>query len=132
MQQICSSISSRKNDLDLSSKPIATNRSKSVGVSDVMFVIFSIFVWEYRTQRPGTSHSKERHVTKPQTSHNTMQKTKPRYLNQKVFYWRSKLGRQKWSPYSYWHHANKQDNLSCNYAHCYVLVYISSLWTYVR
>ena len=38
-----SSISSRKNVL--SSKPIATKRSKSVCFSDVMFVTFSIWVF---------------------------------------------------------------------------------------
>ena len=46
----------------------------------------SIFVREYRTRRPGTSHSKERYVTKPQTSHNNMQKTRPQYLNLERFY----------------------------------------------
>ena len=40
-----------------------------------------IFVREYRTRRPGIPHLKERYITKPQTSHNTMQKTRPRYLD---------------------------------------------------
>ena len=48
------------------------------------FLNLSIFVREYRTKRPGASHSKERYVTtKPQTSHNNMKKTRPRYLNLK-------------------------------------------------
>ena len=49
------------------------------------FLNLSIFVREYRTKRPGASHSKERHVTKPQISHNNMQKTRPRYLNLEIF-----------------------------------------------
>ena len=59
------------------------------------FLNLSIFVREYRTRRPGTSHSQERYVTKPQTSHNNMQKTRPRYLNLERFYWGSVFARQK-------------------------------------
>ena len=49
------------------------------------FLNLSIFVREYSTRSPGTSHSKERYVTKPQTSHNNMQKTRPQYLNLEIF-----------------------------------------------
>ena len=70
------------------------------------FLNLSIFVREYRTRRPGTSHSKERYViiiiiiiiTKPQTLHNTMQKTRPRYINWERFHWGFELGCQKLSP----------------------------------
>ena len=82
----------------LSSKPIAAKRSKSVcfflcNVCD--FLNLSIFVREYSTRRPGTSHSTQRYVTKPQTSHNNMQKTRPRYLNLEIFYWGSVFARKK-------------------------------------
>ena len=54
-------------------KSIATKTLKNV----CDFLNFIIFVREYRTRRSGTSHSEERYVTKPQTSHNNMQKTIP-------------------------------------------------------
>ena len=59
------------------------------------FLNLSIFVRDYSTRSPGTSHSKERYVTKPQTSHNNIQKTRPRYLNFERFYWGSAFARQK-------------------------------------
>jgi len=59
------------------------------------FLNLSIFVREYSTRSPGTSNSKERYVTKQQTSHNNMQKTRPRHLNFERFYWGSVFARQK-------------------------------------
>ena len=77
---------------------IGTKSSRSWGLLRNIFAIFinlSIFVWEYRTRRPVIPHVNERYVTKPQTSHNTMQKTRPRYLNLERFYWGSVFARQK-------------------------------------
>ena len=77
---------------------IGTKSSKSWCLLSNIFAIFinlSIFVREYRTRRPGIPHVNERYVTKPQTSHNTMQKTRPRYLNLERFYWGSVFARQK-------------------------------------
>ena len=54
---------------------IGTKSSKSWGLLRNIFATFinlSIFVREYRTRKPGIPHY-ERYVTKPQTSHNTMQ-----------------------------------------------------------
>ena len=50
------------------------------------FLNLSIFVREYRTRRPGIPHLNEIYVTKPQTSHNNMQKTRPRYHNLEGFF----------------------------------------------
>ena len=77
---------------------IGTKSSRSWGLLRNIFAIFinlSIFVWEYRTRRPVIPHVNERYVTKPQTSHNTMQKTRPRYLNLERFYWGSVFARKK-------------------------------------
>ena len=66
-----------------------------------MFVTFSIwaFLFESIEQEDQAPHiQKERYVTKLQTSHNTMQKTRPLFLNLEIIYWISELGRQKWSP----------------------------------
>ena len=68
---------------------IATKSSKSRCLLSKMFAIFinlGIFVREYRTRKSGIPHLNERYVTKPQTSQNNMQKTKPRYLNLERFY----------------------------------------------
>ena len=77
---------------------IGTKSSRSWGLLRNIFAIFinlSIFVWEYRTRRPVIPHVNVIYVTKPQTSHNTMQKTRPRYLNLERFYWGSVFARQK-------------------------------------
>ena len=77
---------------------IGTKSSRSWGLLRNIFAIFinlSIFVWEYRTRRPVIPHVNERYVTKPQTSHNTMQKTRLQYLNLERFYWVSVFARQK-------------------------------------
>ena len=69
--------------------PIGTKSSKSWGLLRNIFAIFinlSSFVREYRTRKPGIPHVHERYVTKPQTSHNNMQKTRPRYLNLEIFH----------------------------------------------
>ena len=71
---------------------IGTKSSKSWCLLSNIFAIFinlSIFVREYRTRRPGIPHLNKRYVTKPQTSHNNMQKTRSRYLNLERFYWGS-------------------------------------------
>ena len=68
---------------------IDTKSSKSWGLLRNIFAIFinlSIFVREYRTRRQGIPHVNKRYVTKPQTLHNNMQKTRPRYLNLERFY----------------------------------------------
>ena len=69
------------------------------GVFWVTFLLFfinlSIFVREYRARKACIPHLNERYVTKPQTSHNNMQKTRPRYLNLERFYWGSVFARRK-------------------------------------
>ena len=77
---------------------IGTKSSKIWCLLSNIFAIFinlSIFVREYRTRRSGIPHLNERYVTKQQTSHNSMQKTRPRYLNLERFYCGSVLTRQK-------------------------------------
>ena len=72
---------------------IGTKSSKSWCLLSNIFAIFinlGISVRDYRTRRPGNSRSKERHVTKPQTSHNNVQKNRPRYLNLEIFFWHVK------------------------------------------
>ena len=67
---------------------IGTKSSKSRCFFSKMFAIFinlGISVREYRTRKPGIPHLNERYVTKPQTSHNNMQKTRPQYLNLEIF-----------------------------------------------
>ena len=69
-------------------------KSLMIGVFWVTFLLFLsiyiFFVREYRTRRPGNPHLNERCETKPQTSQNSMQKTRPRYLNlESFFYWGS-------------------------------------------
>ena len=68
---------------------IGTKSSKSRCFLSKILAIFinlGISVRDYRTRKPGIPHLNERYVIKPQTSHNNMQKTRPRYLNLERFY----------------------------------------------
>ena len=94
------------------------------------FLNLSIFVRECSASSPGTSHSKERYVTKPQTWHNNMYKTRPRYLNFERFYWESVFARKKNPLYIFpWIRNDGRRVPELGHTLCHILsVYSNSVW----
>jgi len=77
---------------------IGTKSSKSRCLLSICFAIFyqfELFGREYRARKACIPHLNERYVTKPQTLHNNVQKTRPRYPNLERFHWGSVFARKK-------------------------------------
>ena len=72
-------------------KMIGTQSSKSWFVlSNISYYLYQFEHFCSReTRRSGTPHLNKRYVTKPQTSRNNMQKTRPRYFNLERLNWGS-------------------------------------------